>query len=118
MTQYHEPVEELGPGDRDIVRALASLKEEVEAIDWYHQRASTTHDADLKKLLIHNRDEEVEHAVMALEWLRKRMPAFDAMLREFLFLESVPSDTESMPSDPAEKTDPAEGHGLNIGQLE
>jgi uncharacterized protein len=85
MTQYHEPVNELISGDRNIVRALASLKEEIEAVDWYHQRAASTEDDDLKSILIHNRDEEIEHAAMMLEWLRRTIPAFDEELRTYLF---------------------------------
>ncbi len=85
MTQYHEPVNELKSKDRNIVRALASLKEEIEAVDWYHQRAASTEDDDLKSILIHNRDEEIEHAAMILEWLRRTIPAFDEELRTYLF---------------------------------
>ncbi|WP_022851753.1 encapsulin-associated ferritin-like protein [Limisalsivibrio acetivorans] len=87
MSQYHEPVEELSAKTRDFTRALNSLKEEVEAIDWYQQRADTTSDPQLKSILEHNRDEEIEHACMALEWLRRNMPAWDEHLREFLFTE-------------------------------
>jgi uncharacterized protein len=85
MTQYHEPVNELKSEDRNIVRALASLKEEIEAVDWYHQRAASAEDDDLKSILIHNRDEEIEHAAMILEWLRRTIPAFDDELRTYLF---------------------------------
>jgi len=83
--QYHEPVEEISQENRDITRALHSLKEEIEATDWYNQRAATTQDESIRRILIHNRDEEIEHAAMVLEWLRRRMPAFDENLRTYLF---------------------------------
>jgi len=85
MSEYHEPIEELSPQARDFSRALKSLKEEVEAVDWYHQRVVTTKNQDLKEILEHNRDEEIEHACMTLEWLRKNMPVWDEELREQLF---------------------------------
>ena len=67
MTQYHEPVEKLDEKSQDIVRALNSLKEEVEAVDWYNQRVIASNDPELKAIMAHNRDEEIEHAVMTLE---------------------------------------------------
>jgi hypothetical protein len=82
---YHEPVEELPQGDRDITRALQSLKEEIEAVDWYNQRAASSGNQELRNLLLHNRDEEIEHASMLIEWLRRLMPAWDNELRTYLF---------------------------------
>ncbi|MDY6915982.1 MAG: ferritin-like domain-containing protein [Candidatus Cloacimonadota bacterium] len=82
---YHEPVEELSAETRNIVRALDSLKEEVEAINWYHQRVDACKDAELKKILEHNRDEEIEHAVMTIEWLRRNMSGWDEELRTYIF---------------------------------
>jgi uncharacterized protein len=82
---YHEPASELSPEARDIHRALASLVEELEAVDWYHQRSQTTGDESLKAVLRHNRDEEIEHAAMMLEWLRRRIAKFDEELRTYLF---------------------------------
>lgn len=87
MQDYHEPAKELSAETRDYVRALSSLKEEVEAIDWYQQRVNTTSDKQLKKILEHNRDEEIEHACMALEWLRRNMEGWDKNLRTYLFTE-------------------------------
>ena len=69
----------------DIHRALASLQEELEAIDYYHQRADRTQDGAVKAIVEHNRDEEIEHAAMLLEWLRRRMPVFDEALKTYLF---------------------------------
>ncbi len=85
MSEYHEPVEELSHAVRDVHRALTSLKEEIEAIDWYHQRWAASSDESLRAVLAHNRDEEIEHAVMTLEWVRRNMPVFDVQLRKRLF---------------------------------
>lgn len=82
---FHE--DNLPEDVRDFHRIIQSLIEELEAIDWYHQRAAATSDQTLKAIVEHNRDEEVEHAIMALEWLRRRYPVFDEMMKEFLFTE-------------------------------
>ena len=82
-TTYTE--QELPEDVRNVHRAIASLIEELEAINWYHQRVAVTQDAELKAILAHNRDEEVEHASMALEWLRRQLPQFDANLKTYLF---------------------------------
>jgi len=82
---YHEPISELTADTRDMHRALVSLMEEMEAIDWYNQRIDACTDAELKAILEHNRDDEKEHAAMALEWVRRRDPAFDKQLRDYLF---------------------------------
>ncbi|MGH0030279.1 MAG: encapsulin-associated ferritin-like protein [Myxococcota bacterium] len=81
----HEPVEELSAGTRDMHRAIVSLMEELEAVDWYAQRVDATDDPELARVLAHNRDEEKEHACMTLEWIRRRDPVFDEYLRRFLF---------------------------------
>ena len=82
---YHEPVEELKPETRDMHRAIVSLMEELEAVDWYNQRMDACSDPDLRAILEHNRDEEKEHAAMVLEWIRRRDPVFDKELRDWLF---------------------------------
>lgn len=82
---YHEPVNELSSDTRDIHRAILSLMEELEAIDWYNQRIQTCSDSELRAILSHNRDEEKEHAAMVLEWIRRKDPAFDKELRQYLF---------------------------------
>ena len=81
----HEPVEKLQPETVNRHRALVSIQEELEAIDWYAQRVDATDDADLAGVLAHNRDEEKEHAAMTLEWLRRSDPVFDKHLRTYLF---------------------------------
>ena len=82
---YHEPVEELSDATRDMHRAIVSLMEELEAIDWYNQRADACKDRGLKAILEHNRDEEKEHAAMVLEWIRRHDEALSKELKEFLF---------------------------------
>lgn len=94
MSSYHEPTEELSQEARNFSRALNSLKEEIEAVDWYHQRVVTTNDPELAKLMAHNRDEEIEHACMALEWLRRNMPGWDEELRTYLFTEGSIAELE------------------------
>ena len=82
---YHEPIEELSDDTRDMHRAITSLMEELEAVDWYNQRADACKDAELRAILAHNRDEEKEHAAMVLEWIRRKDPAFDKELGDYLF---------------------------------
>jgi ferritin-like protein len=83
----HEDAKLLRPETVDRHRAVASLGEELEAIDWYDQRVDATQDEELKKILAHNRDEEKEHAAMTLEWLRRHDPKIDQVLRTYLFTE-------------------------------
>ncbi|HDP97695.1 MAG TPA: hypothetical protein ENN22_00720 [bacterium] len=87
MSNYHEPETELSDQARAFSRALNSLKEEIEAVDWYHQRVDVEKDDSLKQILKHNRDEEIEHACMVLEWLRRNMDGWDKQLKKFLFKE-------------------------------
>lgn len=123
MTQYHEPPEELDDGVRDQVRALTSLREEIEAVDWYTQRASRCSDQTLRRVLEHNRDEEIEHACMTLEWLRRTMPAWDEALRTYLFKsgdiveieEAAESDEQS--ARPPRPSADALASGLGVGSL-
>jgi ferritin-like protein len=82
---YHEPIEELSAGTRDMHRAIVSLMEELEAVDWYNQRVDACKDPGLKAILAHNRDEEKEHAAMVLEWIRRQDPTFSSELQDYLF---------------------------------
>ncbi len=84
---YHEPVEKLSAATMDMHRAIVSLMEELEAVDWYNQRVDACTDPELKAILAHNRDEEKEHAAMVLEWIRRRDPRFDHELKDTLFKE-------------------------------
>lgn len=82
---YHEPISELTDETRDMHRAITSLMEELEAVDWYNQRVDACKDEELRAILIHNRDEEKEHAAMVLEWIRRRDPVLDEELKDYLF---------------------------------
>ena len=82
---FHEDTDLLSAQTMDQHRAIVSLQEELEAVDWYDQRVSATNDPELKQILAHNRDEEKEHAAMVLEWLRRRDPALDTNLRTYLW---------------------------------
>lgn len=97
-------------------RAIASLREEFEAVDWYDQRVDATGDTELRGILAHNRDEEKEHAAMILEWLRRRDPRLDEMLRTYLFAEGEITATKE-----AEQPDKPESlianGSLGIGSL-
>ena len=81
----HENAEALGAEVIDAHRAIVSLMEELEAVDWYNQRADACKDQALKAILAHNRDEEKEHAAMVLEWIRRKDPTFSKELKDFLF---------------------------------
>ncbi len=82
---YHEPINELSDETRDMHRAIVSLMEELEAVDWYNQRADACKDQELKAILEHNRDEEKEHAAMVLEWIRRKDRTLSKELKEYLF---------------------------------
>jgi ferritin-like protein len=84
---YHEPINELSDVTRDMHRAISSLMEELEAVDWYNQRVDACTDPELKQILEHNRDEEKEHAAMVLEWIRRQDSTFDHELKDYLFSE-------------------------------
>jgi ferritin-like protein len=92
---YHEPVDRLRPETMDRHRAIVSLMEELEAVDWYDQRVDATEDEELREILAHNRDEEKEHAAMTLEWLRRRDPVLDRELRTYLFTEGPILEVEA-----------------------
>lgn len=91
---YHEPINELTDATRDMHRAITSLMEELEAVDWYNQRVDACKNADLKAILEHNRDEEKEHAAMVLEWIRRQDPKFDKELKDYLFTSTSITDKE------------------------
>ncbi len=112
----HEPAEKLQAETIDQHRALVSIMEELEAVDWYHQRADATSDATLAAVLKHNRDEEKEHAAMTIEWLRRHDPVFDQHLRTYLFTEG--SITEIEHEAEHEDDDASASPSLGIGSLQ
>jgi hypothetical protein len=85
---YHERTEELREKTRDMHRAIVSLMEELEAVDWYNQRADACSDPDLRAILEHNRDEEKEHAAIVLEWIRRHDATFEKELRDYMFTDN------------------------------
>jgi hypothetical protein len=125
----HEQQDKLTPGVIDRHRAIVSLMEELEAVDWYDQRVAAATDQDLAKVLAHNRDEEKEHAAMTLEWLRRQDPALDEQLRTYLFTTGPVTEVEEqtmshggaggapdVESGPVEPTaPPSSGADLSLG---
>ena len=89
---YHEEITDLSDETRDMHRAIVSLMEELEAIDWYNQRVSACKDDELRSILVHNRDEEKEHAAMVLEWIRRRDPVFSKEMKDYLFTDKPITD--------------------------
>ena len=85
--EWHEDYSRMSEKARDFARAVKSVQEELEAVDWYNQRAEATKDEQLRRILEHNRDEEIEHAIMGLEYLRRVNPTFDKHMRTYLFSE-------------------------------
>src|SRR3989442_6604917 len=92
---YHEPLELLSDETRNLHRAIVSLMEELEAIDWYQQRADACSDPALQAVLLHNKNEEIEHASMVLEWIRRHNGQFAIMLKKYLFSEVAITDIEA-----------------------
>ncbi len=117
----HEDASKLGPEVIDRHRAIVSLMEELEAVDWYDQRAKATSNEELRAILEHNRDEEKEHAAMALEWLRRNDPTLSRHLQTFLFKEGPITGIEAGMVAGTGETDAAAGAGkdgsLGIGSL-
>ena len=93
----HEPEASLAPETIDRHRAITSIQEELEAVDWYDQRVDAATDSELAGILAHNRDEEKEHAAMTLEWLRRHDPVLDRHLRTYLFTTDPVLETEAGP---------------------
>ncbi len=101
---WHEAYEKLRPATRELHRAIVSLIEELEAVDWYQQRADVTSDDALRAVLLHHRDEEIEHAMMNLEWIRRNDQVFDQNARRFLFTRGAITEIEEGTSE--EREDP------------
>jgi hypothetical protein len=112
----HEDAAAIGPAVVDRHRAIVSLMEELEAVDWYDQRVAATEDDALRAILVHNRDEEKEHASMALEWLRRQDPVLDAHLRKYLFTDGPIGKREALEASAPSPEAPA-NDDLAIGSL-
>lgn len=114
----HEDPAKLGPEVIDRHRAIASIMEELEAVDWYDQRSKTTTNTELRKILEHNRDEEKEHAAMAIEWLRRNDPKMNEHLSTFLFTKGPITEIEkSMDKGQEGGSDAPSDGSLGIGSL-
>jgi ferritin-like protein len=111
----HEPAESLGEATIDRHRAITSIQEELEAVDWYDQRVAATNDPSLAAVLAHNRDEEKEHASMTLEWLRRHDTVLDQHLRTYLFTSEPITEVETEAAAGSEMR-PGDG-SLGIGSL-
>jgi uncharacterized protein len=92
--EWHEAYERMSEEALNFSRAVKSVQEELEAVDWYNQRAQATKDDHLRRILEHNRDEEIEHAMMGLEYLRRINPVFDKHMRTYLFTEGDITEIE------------------------
>jgi len=114
-TVYHESG--LSQEAQEVHRALASLIEELEAVDWYNQRADVTQDEGLKAILLHNRNEEIEHASMALEWLRRRISNFDEELRTYLFTSAPITEVEEAAGEGGGESGDTGEAGASAGSL-
>ena len=117
----HEAADLLDEATIDHHRAMTSLCEELEAVDWYDQRVKATADPSLAEVLAHNRDEEKEHASMTLEWLRRRDPTLDQHLRTYLFttgsILETEAEAESGPDQGPDAGSGATSGSLGIGSL-
>jgi len=115
---FHEDPNQLSNFAKDYHRIIQSTMEELEAVDWYNQRAECATDPEAKAIMEHNRDEEIEHACMGIEWLRKNSPVWDEMLREFLFKDGDIVGNEAQLMGRAEESTqatPQKSGGMNIG---
>lgn len=112
---WTEPQESLTEGTKNITRAVKTLIEELEATMFYQQRVEVTADTSLKEIFAHNRDEEIEHACMTLEWLRRNMEGWDQELRTYLFTEGSLTSAEEEATNG--NTDSQTPTGLGIGKL-
>ena len=115
-TEFHESEARLRAETMDYHRAIVSLMEELEAVDWYNQRIDASDDPELQVILAHNRDEEKEHAAMTLEWLRRRDPELDRVLRQYLFTEGSITAIEEA-TEGRENGAKRNGASLAIGSL-
>ncbi|PKU21464.1 encapsulin-associated ferritin-like protein [Telmatospirillum siberiense] len=113
----HEDPARLGPEAIDRHRAIVSIMEELEAIDWYDQRVQATDDEELRAILVHNRDEEKEHAAMLLEWLRRRDAALSGFMKTYLFSDGQITGLEAAAKTATTSPDLAADESLGIGGL-
>jgi ferritin-like protein len=112
---YHESVDLLTEETRNMHRAIVSLMEELQATDWYQQRVDACSDPQLKDVLLHNKNEEIEHAAMLMEWIRRHNGQFNEMMRTYLFSEQPITSIEK--GTPADGATPSAAETLGIGSM-
>jgi ferritin-like protein len=116
--ELHEDPQRLRPETIERHRAVVSVMEELEAVDWYDQRVDASEDPELAAVLAHNRDEEKEHAMMTLEWLRRRDPTLDQHMRTYLFTSGPITEIEAAAVGDGGASGPGAANGsLGIGSL-
>jgi ferritin-like protein len=120
----HEAPELISEDTKNMHRAIVTLIEELEAVDWYQQRADACSDKELREVILHNKNEEIEHATMTLEWLRRHSPVFDEHLRTYLFSDKpIVGIEHDIGAEDTGKDDPVPGKAaatpgsLGIGSL-
>jgi ferritin-like protein len=109
---YHEPLDLLSERTRNLHRAIVSVMEELNAIDWYQQRAEACSDPHLKDILVHNKNEEIEHAMMVLEWIRRHDDDFSTRMKTYLFTELPITDIEKAVTGDASPAAPSTTLGI------
>ena len=109
----HEPAEALSEPTKNMHRAIVSLCEELEAVDWYQQRAEACTDDALRAVLVHNKNEEIEHATMVMEWIRRHNDHFNETMRKYLFTEQPITGIEKGGGESNGQSSP----GLGVGSM-
>ncbi len=120
--EWHAPYERLSRATITRHQALRSLMEELEAIDWYRQRADDCSDPGLKAILLHNMREEIEHGMMVLEWLRRNDGDFADRMDLYLYAEGDITEVEQnaeagAPEGEKPPSPPSAGRRFTIGPL-
>jgi hypothetical protein len=115
----HESPDELSDETKNLHRAIVSLKEELEAVDWYQQRAEACSNDELKAVLTHNKNEEIEHAMMTLEWLRRNSSVFETNIKTYVNSVGPITEVEAQAVADAATSTPsgASSASLGIGSL-
>lgn len=120
----HEAPGRLRDETLELHRALVSLQEELQAIDWYRQRADACRDDALRAILEHNLDEEIEHAAMLLEWLRRNHAAFAAQFDTHINssgpitgVEAAAMAPKTAPQAVLDRADPSAGSAFTVGSM-
>lgn len=110
-------LDKLSPQAKDIDKAITSLREELEAVNYYNMRAEQSNDPELRKLLLHHRNEEIEHAAMLSEWLRRNISNFDKEFGDYLFTEGDITGVEASVNGGGSSPEGNKNFGLGIGNL-